>query len=138
MGLDNFPVCGHVEVKADVSNIRRLVSHIKRYVSDVQSYLMQWKAVYGSPRFLCLLKVSSDMAEQATYDIARVAEAEWVQEIPAAGNRVHEAVASLLNYTVHQQEELTAFHNEMFPRYSISTIDDEILPEDSVPRIGSS
>ena len=41
VGLDNFPVCGHIEAKADGSNINRLVLPIKRYLSDVQSYLMQ-------------------------------------------------------------------------------------------------
>ena len=83
VALDNFPVCGHVEAKADGSNINRLVLPIK-HLSDVRSYLIQWKAVYGCPGFLCLLELSSNAAEQATYDIAHVADAEWVQEIPAA------------------------------------------------------
>ena len=47
-------------------------------------------------------------------------------------------MASLLNYTAHRWEELTVFHNELFLRYSAFDIDDNISPDNSVSRIGSS
>ena len=47
-------------------------------------------------------------------------------------------MASLLNYTAYQREELTAFHNKILLHYSVSATDDGISPEDSVSRIGPS